>query len=472
MGEPCPKGHYCEQGIVSPKPCGTGKYSDTTGASVCKKCPPKFTCPNTTNIDPVPCSPGHYCSGGEGTEKGQPCPTGTYLPSSSAGYRNECLACPPGRYCDMQGQSNYAGSCLAGYLCRGGAKFQAPNDTSNPYNGPCPVGLYCEAGTTNGTKCPAGTMRPYPGGKTLSDCQPCTGGYYCDQDGLSSPKGKCLQGYYCPSEAKITVPTPSTYQCPKGYYCGNGTAHPRSCPPGKYQPSQVEYTCLNCPAGKYCAANTSVPVPCPAHHYCVEGTIAPEFCPNGTFTKSDVTGLSKPNQCNPCINGSFCQRGMIAGLCTAGYLCYTGNPTSTPDGSNKTIGELCPVGHYCPAGALEPLKCPSGLVIVKPGAKSQADCQTCPAGYICVPGSSIPSPCRAGYYCPVNQSEIPCPKQTYSDSIQAADIRTCQPCPAGYWCNDVGEGHWFSCYVWCFLVFLFFCRRCCVCSDLSSHVCF
>lgn len=396
------------------------------------------TCPNTTTIDPIPCSSGHYCPPGTSLPDGEPCPIGTYLPTPNGGFKNECLACPPGRYCDKKGQSTFTGLCLAGYLCRGGAKFSAPNDTADPYNGPCPVGLYCEQGTTNGTKCPVGTMRPYTEGKTRADCKPCQGGHYCDAPGLSGPKGKCLQGYYCPPEAEIKEPTPSGYKCPKGYHCLNGTVHPSSCLPGTYQPSETEYTCLPCPAGRYCQANTSIPQTCPAHQYCEQGTIVPTFCPNGTFTLSSVSGLSNSSQCTPCINGSYCQRGEIAGPCTAGHLCYTGNPTPNPDGSNKLLGELCPVGYYCPAGALEPLKCDDG-VIIKAGAKSKKDCESCPAGFICIPGSSIPTPCPAGFYCPVNETKTPCPVKTYSDAVQADDISTCKPCPGGHWCNEQGK---------------------------------
>lgn len=439
MGKPCPPGHFCREGTVSAAPCEPGSFAREFAMPSCLPCPRGFTCPNTTTVEPTSCSKGHYCPVGSYLTKGDPCPIGTYFPEQGGKFKNECRPCLPGKYCDDPGQSGPTGPCLAGYLCRGGAKFNAPNDTRNPHNGPCPVGMYCEEGTTNGTKCPIGTMRPFTGGKTEGDCLPCEQGHYCDEPGLAQAKGICLQGYYCPPEAKIKSPTPSDYLCPRGYFCVNGTAHPRGCKQGEYQPNKLEYACLPCPKGKYCPANTSNPEPCPPYHYCPKGSIVPEFCPNGTFTRADETGLIDPEQCTLCINGSYCQMGTIKGPCAAGHLCYIGNPTPDPDGSNTNIGRLCPLGHYCPAGSLEPKTCQNGLVITIEGAKSKEECQRCSAGFICTPGNSIPTPCPAGFYCPVNETKQPCPIKTYSLSVRAVDIRTCLPCPAGYWCNIEGR---------------------------------
>ena len=108
--------------------------------------------------------------------------------------------------------------------------------------------------------------------------------------------------------------------------------------------------------------------------------------------------------------------------------------TPTPDGSNTTIGEECPVGYYCPAGTPVRQKCQPGLVIPYKGARSEAECQTCPAGKICSPGSSIPEDCTVGYYCPYNDTRRPCPLQTFNNVSGATDISFCHPCPAGYYC--------------------------------------
>ena len=438
-GKVCPQGHFCPKGTAVEKPCPIGTYGPIEGLDECYECLAGYTCPNTTIIHPVPCSPGHYCPGSIKLPNGNPCPHGTYQPNRYRKYLNECLPCPPGQYCELPGQANATGPCRAGYLCRGGASFDAPNDTSDAYNGPCPPGYYCEEGTTNGTMCPEGTLRPYPGAKSRNDCLPCTGGKYCFQPGLLVATSHCAAGYFCPAEEDIRTPYPSRFQCPTGHYCPNGTANPYGCNPGTYQERIHQSSCDVCPEGYYCRANTSSPIPCPAHHYCPNGTHTPVVCPNGTFTDVNASKLSDVDQCKPCDVGHYCQLGVIADNCSAGYLCYIGNPTPTPDGSNKTIGDECPVGYYCPAGTHEPLKCEPGLVIPYKRARSKSECQTCPAGKICSPGSSIPEDCTKGHYCPFNDTRRPCPLYTFNNVSGATDISFCHPCPAGYYCWYEGK---------------------------------
>ena len=433
-GKQCPQGHFCPRGTVKEEPCPAGYYGPRAGLEVCERCPVGHACPNTTTVEPAACSEGHYCPIGTSLPQGEPCPQGTYLPRQFGRFRNECLPCPPGSYCELPGQANTTGPCHAGYLCKGGARVSQPSDADN---GPCPAGKYCEAGTTNGTLCPEGTLRPYPGGQSRNDCLPCTGGKYCYTPGLLEATDLCQQGYYCPAEEDVRVPNPTRFLCPTGHYCPHGTANPFSCPAGTYQAREQQVVCDPCPEGNYCLENTSIPIVCPERHYCPNGTHVPQVCPNGTY--SNVTGLSNADQCRPCIVGHYCQLGRIADLCAAGYLCYIGNPTPTPDGSNRTIGEECPVGFYCLAGTSEPLQCDPGLVIPHKRAKSKSECRTCPAGKICSPGSSIPEDCTVGYYCPYNDTRRPCPLQTFNNVSGATDISFCHPCPAGYYCWYEGQ---------------------------------
>ena len=60
------------------------------------------------------------------------------------------------------------------------------------------------------------------GGSSSADCLPCPGGYYCQFDGQTQASGECSAGYYCPSNATITSPTPSGYECHIGFYCLQG----------------------------------------------------------------------------------------------------------------------------------------------------------------------------------------------------------------------------------------------------------
>lgn len=56
----------------------------------------------------------------------------------------------------------------------------------------------------------------YLGAESEEDCAPCTGGYYCETEGLDAPTGLCDAGYYCPSNDTISASDPNGYLCPAG----------------------------------------------------------------------------------------------------------------------------------------------------------------------------------------------------------------------------------------------------------------
>lgn len=434
QGYQCPKSHFCLSGVVKEEPCPPKTYGPKLGLASCVPCPPGSICPNYKTIVPEPCPAGHFCSGGN--DRGEACPTGTYMTNTSARYMNECLPCDAGLYCDRPGLEKPNGYCSKGYLCLSGAISKTPNDSINKR---CPKGSYCINGTTHAELCPEGTMRRSTGGTKLEDCAPCEPGKYCDKAGMSEPSGECDRGYYCPEDVPIQVSKPQNFLCPSGHYCPPGTSDPKGCNPGLYQPNRGNDTCLSCPPGRFCLGKTSIPEICPSHSYCPGSTYQPIFCPNGTYTSDNTTGLYNASQCSPCIVGHFCQRGEISGPCSAGYLCYQGNPTPIPNGFDKTVGEMCPYGFYCPEGALNKVACSRGLVIDKSGAKSSADCQLCPAGKICSENNTLAVPCTIGFYCPYNATMKACPIGTYSDTVGATNSSSCQPCPAGYWCYKTGK---------------------------------
>ena len=432
----CPTGHYCPRGSKIELPCNAGTYAPIAGQAVCWECPASQTCSEKGMSEPTACPAGSYCPNGTSNSTGVFCPPGTYSDSVNLTSVSECLSCPIGKYCNLAGQVNYTGDCAAGYLCGGGSNTPTPLTTSGT-NRLCPVGQYCLKGSISSTACPPGSIRPVAGAASAADCWPCPAGQYCANSGAIAATGTCSEGYYCPPEAVIRVPTPSAYICPRGYYCGNGTIQPNGCAPGTYQPNQGKTSCDSCPIGHYCPVNSSTPIACSAHSYCPVGSAQPTFCPNGTYTTADVRGLTNPSQCIPCINGSFCQYGKIIGFCNPGYWCKTGSPTPTPDSSYPvTVGQKCPVGSYCPAGTTLPIKCDDGLVIDKEGAVSAEDCTTCPAGYECDDRGNL-FLCTPGYYCPYNITKQPCPIRTYSPDAGATSMKTCRPCEAGYLCTDL-----------------------------------
>ena len=429
----CPLGHYCLAGAFREEKCQPGTYAPVLGLGQCWPCRAGYTCTGYGTIIPSACPTGHYCENGTATSTGEPCPVGTYQPLQNRTSLSDCVPCPPGQFCNATGRDAPAGPCDAGFLCTGGATSSKPDDSKNY---PCPVGHYCEIGTKNATKCPPGTLNKFAQGISRNSCLPCDPGMFCEKPGLYAPSGKCLQGYYCPDNVEIIYSEPSSFPCPRGYYCLNGTSVPKGCPPGSYQPAAGSWSCRTCPAGKFCPGNTSDPLPCPPHSYCLNGTIVPTYCPNGTFTYQNVTGLYDPTQCTPCTRGSYCQRGIIAGNCSGGYICYRGSPDPLP--ANGLHGIICPLGYYCPPGTTEKLKCPKGLVISQPGKSSINDCQRCPAGFICTDDNTVPQPCERGFYCPYNLTRQACRIGTYNNETHQKDEAACRTCPPRFWCRKQG----------------------------------
>ena len=90
------------------------------------------------------------------------------------------------------GNTEPSGLCTAGYYCTQGASNSTPTDgvTGNI----CPAGKYCEIGSIAGAGCLVGTFSNTEGLTTASQCQNCTGGYYCGTVGLTAETGTCWAG--------------------------------------------------------------------------------------------------------------------------------------------------------------------------------------------------------------------------------------------------------------------------------------
>ncbi len=50
---------------------------------------------------------------------------------------------------------------------------------SDPIEGVCPPGFYCEEGSGVPTPCPAGTLSDEWGNPNVTYCLPCPAGFYC-----------------------------------------------------------------------------------------------------------------------------------------------------------------------------------------------------------------------------------------------------------------------------------------------------
>ena len=98
----CFKGHYCPEGSPAPVVCESGFYQDETQTDSCKLCPGGYYCDNEDDLSDFssfPCPDGFYCPNGTryATEFG--CPNGTHGNGVKLVSADQCLQCPPGKYC-------------------------------------------------------------------------------------------------------------------------------------------------------------------------------------------------------------------------------------------------------------------------------------------------------------------------------------------------------------------------------------
>ncbi|PIK41162.1 hypothetical protein BSL78_21986 [Apostichopus japonicus] len=486
----CPEGHYCppRTRYDTEFPCPRGTYSNRTGLNETSQCDPccgGYFCPNegmtecldlcyagyyckrnaedgTPSQDPDAdlCPMGYYCPNGTADPLG--CPPGTYSDQFGLETVDDCSDCTPGYYCDNYAQTQPTAECHEGYYCPDGS------DRSNQLD--CPAGYYCLNGTFDPTPCPRGTYSNDTNKAAASECYPCSGGFYCETEGLTIPTGECAEGYYCPDGTIYREPN-NTF-CPVGHYCPGANSYPIPCQNNTY----VNYThavmCLDCPAGYfckfqgeqeicpmgyvcpagtgyYCPANSSSyeEQPCPSGHYCPEGTeFGEQFkCSPGTF--NNLTISNNLTDCVSCLAGYYCASNGLpwpSGLCEGGYYCDGGSTTATPSGSG---GDRCLAGTFCPPGSPYPTPCDGGSYCA-------ADLMTntsglCDPGYYCHLRATVPNPndgnvtgdeCPLGAYCPEGSaSPLLCDAGYFLNSTHNDEESDCLPCTAGYYCAGSGN---------------------------------
>lgn len=449
-GGRCDAGNFCISGSSSQTSCTAGKYcSEDYLSAVSGDCTQRYYCIGGTNTArPTDlatmfgniCSAGSYCD--LGVSSPTQCPAGTYQPNQGAATLAECLACPPGQYCQTAGLSAPNGACTQGFYCEGG------NTSPAPATSICSVGYYCPTGSVQQILCDEGN---YQSSTAQSSCPACPALQYCFES--NSPQ-TCEAGYYCP-----------------------GSNKKKPCVPGEYgvaggTDNQAD-ACDPCPAGKACETfglNTNYKT-CKAGYYCQTGALSQippttalgggrcaqgQMCPEGS---SAVT---------TCTLGKYCNKVGKAeptGNCEAGYYCQAGGTRQNPRG---TLGNICPAGYYCPEGSSTFTACPIGTYRSAAGGESLSDCDACPDGFYCETAAlTDPSSttCAAGYYCPEGQSagspvSYICPAGSYCPAGSKIALKcaegtyqsqtgqsTCDPCPAGNYCDGTDSSTYITCVV-------------------------
>jgi len=155
--------------------------------------------------------------------------------------------------------------CECGTYCPDAVKkFRAPL--------PCPAGSYCTRSAYNATSfpkpCPAGNVCPRGSCLPL----PCPCGYKCPAKTTAAII--CQPPFYCPKQNSTTQTL-----CPIGSKCDlPGMCVPTACEPGTYVSCAGKKSCDPCPKGRFCATPTSS-VLCPAGFFCPAASSQPIPCP-------------------------------------------------------------------------------------------------------------------------------------------------------------------------------------------------
>ncbi|KAF3847745.1 hypothetical protein F7725_020773 [Dissostichus mawsoni] len=496
----CFSGHYCPPGTMFPTQhkCPVGTWSGQSGLeaeSECRPCPQGWYCLAGSAAPSGRCSSGHYCPEGTpgcgindsigGTAYGTqfPCPAGTYSIHIGNRYREDCLICPEGSF--------------------------------------------CQKGTSKPSPCPISTFRHLKGGRRQDDCSACSAGYFCPHSATVNPRvcgagsysdegsvecSPCLQGHYCSDETTSEEAMLSVMVCPPGFLCSQGLARdpqrsatlcPRGffCPGGGIDPNPIPCTngtygespglrdaseCAQCPKGEYCYSQEPQEQPITRPAFVLMGTIAPEglVTPSLTPVRLDNIGttllvtverhvfyvhpgiiatdreltrlqsalraftvrraLLLPNLVlkEPTARVQLSVMGLSAPLVLEDSIAPVWDSQSPREAAksastvekepNGPTGGLCPVGSYCPPASSSPLPCPSGTFSNSTGLSRPEECVSCPPGFYCL-GSNNTSPsgpCFPGFYC-TGGSASPVQSEAEEGYYTLERAARQQPCPLG-----------------------------------------
>ena len=485
----CPRGTYCQNGSQTNFTlCPKGTYQPLRAQQSCLRCPIGYMCPEEGLPVPRVCPPGFICDVTGTEQANKPCPAGHYCLEATATSATTCSKRPSDEITFVMTNNDFFGagrnsacwdnstddfglqastipsrfwserhllpldyesssSPLRGRFCLDDSCLSlgvndglSIVDSSFDYSStgfalwrpiPCPVGMYCAAGTSvNKTKT-----------HIFTTPQPCFESMYCPR-GSDEPNGigECPRGFYCPFAEKIP--------CPIGTFCpSSGHWDPFPCDPGYFNFMVGQFECTKCPVGYICPGYGRIdPRICPPGYVCSkDGLVSPNircpagfYCVNGTQT-SDPFRNDTSLRPYPCAPGTYCLSGvgndtvklgdfLHAQPCSAGFFCEAASTTAKGSG-------LCPPGFTCPVGTANPIPTPKGHFAEFAGTVQAA---------ACLPGFYAPTiqttqcyPCPPGTSCEVEglyEAEI-CPPGTYRSTLED-DGKSCVSCPQGSWSKN------------------------------------
>lgn len=152
---PCTAGFYCQSGSASPVqlPCGNSSVYCPTGSAAPLAVPTGYYTHKTSSSTPTDvfiCPRGSYCQWGVI----RPCPAGTFADGKGAHTPLCGGLCSPGFYCPIGSTSKYMVPCPAGSYGRAG-------ETAKRCSGPCDPGYHCDLGSPSPRQHECGSVMVY-----------------------------------------------------------------------------------------------------------------------------------------------------------------------------------------------------------------------------------------------------------------------------------------------------------------------
>jgi len=442
--------------------CPAGTFAELSAMPACMTCP-AYTYSTSGSAACTNCAFNEFSAEGSDSAADCECKAGYFRPENSS---TECTACPVGGYRNTSHPQSWNNmmcmSCESGYstpfdrstseqdcyLCPAGSyvagvSLQDENGLYKLYSLPCvPCGANAQssAGTDDGCVCDPGFEPNYP------TCTACAYGFYKPLAGNHSctacPAGKQGHAFIRFEEATacVTCP-PNTHWTAVGESCSACDANSQA-PAGSvavanctcnagyenkihgYSADYASAHCIPCLPGFF-KATVSNALPCAACSGVLFSHLAAatacERCPaNATgnlFNDADIDCTCDPgftgNDGGPCVQ---CELGKYKTQRGADICGDCGPAAFWPVGASAN-----PALFACEA-------CPTYSTRYDDLTSAVLGC-VCDAGFLRTDDTTC-AICTAGYYCPEQRVQTPCPAHSFS-AAGSATLQACQ-CVAGF----------------------------------------
>lgn len=373
----CPRGFTCLSGTAVPIPTPKRTFAELEGSVQSAQCAPGYYAPTIESTSCIPCPPGTSCED-DGTKEAAACPPGSYRGILAADGVS-CLACPQGIWSknwELRGIDECI-TCPPGAVC----PIDGITDPCAPSDLPQ---LYEPVSENNATL-------------SYSECLDRGSAYFfgvllepwIDAQGRgphllpSRDYGKCYKN--AQPLGSVLYQRLADYHGPLYELTESGAGVPHQ----GYGDS-AQYPAPNLFARGALAIDLSVSQPFDPARNCTkgfyhEGQWFPGTCEADVFcslvsASSSTLATKAVAQAQPCPEGYVCDQSTTADtalsiLCPGGYVCAPGStPDLTLEAPQGQLNELCPASKVCAKGT----------------AESQKSRTSCPAGYFCPTGTANP----------------------------------------------------------------------------------